>query len=108
MINPDAIIRLFNILAATLILVAIVFAVKMGHSHDWYDIDCCGGRDCRPVACDQLIEESDGSVLYLPSRTWFWRDQVHPSRDQRCHICTALPPDSAPGRAICAYVQQGS
>jgi len=74
--------------------------------HSWYDYACCGDQHCYPVACDQLVEETDGGWTYLPLKLHFYAAQVLPSKDGHCHICTAPQPSGQ--RALCAYIQTGS
>lgn len=66
--------------------------------HGWYDSECCGGMDCHPVPCDELLELSDGI---------HWKDlvfsgpKVRPSKDAFCHICE----DNLAGhRGLCVYI----
>ena len=72
--------------------------------HGWYSSSCCGGEDCRPVPCDQLVEDRDGRWLYLPTRNIFRREQVHPSQDRHCHVCLG----KVDNRSICLYIQNGA
>jgi hypothetical protein len=55
--------------------------------HGWYPIECCGGQDCRPVACESLISSPDGSVTWLGLH--FVREMVRNSKDRQCHVCVA-------------------
>lgn len=65
--------------------------------HSWYPITCCSGKDCYPVPCDQLIEQTDGSVLYHGIN--FMASMVHPSQDALCHVCLNTY------GAICVFLQ---
>ncbi len=80
----------------TLVLALLATAAS---AHEWYSAQCCGGRDCRPVPCEQLVEDKDGWWLYIPTGNRFEPLQVHPSQDRNCHVCISA------GRALCAYVQ---
>lgn len=57
-------------------LVVVVFA------HDWYPVECCGGSECRPVACWEIKHVENG---------WHYRGKlfrtVMPSPDGQCHAC---------------------
>lgn len=54
--------------------------------HSWYPIECCSDNDCRPVPCDELQEQADGSVKYRDSLV-FSKNQVKVSQDSNCHVC---------------------
>jgi hypothetical protein len=69
--------------------------------HSWYPKACCGGADCKPVPCDQLVETEKGWT-YLPTHDLFAWDMVQPSQDKQCHIC--INPNG--NRPLCAFIQQ--
>lgn len=52
--------------------------------HDFYPRACCGGRDCRPVPCDEVLPTAGG---------WSWNGiefsqlVMKPSPDGGCHVC---------------------
>ena len=69
--------------------------------HSWYPTYCCSGQDCRPVPCDQLIEQQDGTVLYQGIK--FLANTIHPSQDALCHVCYTL--SSTIVNPICAFLQ---
>ncbi len=75
------------------LLAAIVLA------HSWYPQGCCGGHDCAPVPCDQVIETKDG---YRVGSLLFTDPQVSPSRDAECHACVH---DGIP---LCLFIQPTS
>ena len=79
-------------------------------AHSWYPNNCCGGQDCHPVPCDELLAQKDGGVRWQdPSGTtytWDYR-QVQPSQDNQCHVCIVPPSEWAPeGRPTCAFTLQ--
>lgn len=69
-------------------------------AHSWYDPWCCNDKDCRPVPCEELVEQRDGTYRYqnyvVP------RDKVKNSQDAQCHICIY----NDQGR--CAYIQMNT
>jgi hypothetical protein len=75
--------------AAVLILVLITSAWP-ARAHDWYDRQCCGDNDCRPVPCEQ-ISAQNGGFEYRDARDratyFFTRDKMKPSFDENCHVC---------------------
>jgi len=50
-----------------------------------YPPDCCGGRDCRPIACSTVKDNPDGSVSW--TGLLFPRELVKISGDASCHVC---------------------
>ena len=79
------------------LLLCLIPIVAMAHG--WYPPDCCSGRDCLPIPCDQLVEQDNGNWLY--NQLVFLKQNVKPSLDKFCHICM---PNGVPG---CAFVQMG-
>ena len=75
-------------------------------AHSWYDARCCSGHDCHPVPCEDLRALSDGSAVFLPTGVPFFRENVLPSKDAQCHICTSRPATDS-GYGYCAYLMQG-
>jgi len=61
-----------------MLLVAIMLA------HSWYPPVCCGGHDCHPTPCAEIV---------VSHGVWRWHDlafaneQVLPSADDQCHVC---------------------
>lgn len=76
-------------------------------SHSWYDARCCSDHDCHPVPCQQLRQDPNGDATFLPTGVRFFRENVLPSRDAQCHICTSQPSVNR-GYGYCAYLFQGS
>lgn len=91
------------VLTKSILLLSIWFNSNV-YVHSWYDIDCCSGKDCRPIACDELIELDDGrfAITYNNYTYKIEKSNIRPSKDNKCHICI-------PGYGVprCAYVQQG-
>lgn len=56
----------------TLLLAATLLA------HDWYPTDCCSGRDCRPVPCDEIHDNEYRGAHFT---------SIRPSEDNQCHAC---------------------
>lgn len=82
--------------------------------HSWYPQACCGGYDCHPVPCDELLPQKDGGVKWMDENgttyTWDYR-QVQPSQDNKCHVCIVPPyPQEnggmVPARPTCAFTLQ--
>lgn len=77
----------------------LVLALTLAHS--WYPSDCCGDMDCKPVPCDQLIEQDDGKWEYTPTHNVFPQEQVRHSQDKDCHVCLG----ASDKRSLCAFIQ---
>jgi hypothetical protein len=88
-------------LGMAFLAIALIFTCSVVLAHEWYSYYCCGGKHCRPVACDQLIKNGSGWE-YIPERLTFEPNQILPSQDDNCHICVV---DQRP---VCAYVQSHS
>lgn len=76
-------------------VLALVLLLLAGEasSHDWYDSDCCSGRDCAPVAYEDVEQLSDGGWRYVPLNVKFTRGQVRPSKDNHFHVCVGESQD---------------
>ena len=93
------------------ILVILLLSITGAHAHEWYSNSCCAGIHCHPIdSCTEIIDKGKG---YLEWNGYtFSPDQVHPSQDNLCHVCT-VPYwennvlDTTKG-ATCVYIQQGS
>lgn len=80
------------------------------YAHDWYAPKCCSSMDCHPIdSCSELSENNDGSYSY--GKLTFSKDKVHPSEDNKCHVCIGkygafgtIPVDTP----LCVYIQEGS
>lgn len=83
------------------------FQVRKALAHDWYPASCCSGHDCHPIETDELIEQADGSWVYLPTKTVFPKDKIHPSRDNKFHVCIGTY-EFNKGQPLCAFILQGS
>jgi hypothetical protein len=53
-------------------------------AHDFYPPECCSGRDCRPVPCEQVSPAGAG---YRYAGRYFKPQAVRPSPDGQCHAC---------------------
>ena len=82
-------------------------------AHSWYPIECCKSKeehgDCRPVPCEELLEDQHGGVDYRApegSKIYVAPSRVHPSPDSKCHIC--YEPRGEGGVGFCAWLQYGN
>ena len=55
--------------------------------HSWYPLDCCGDRDCRPVACSEFSADGNGGVMFRGRSVP--RHQLRASQDAGCHVCSS-------------------
>jgi hypothetical protein len=86
------------LLAMLLVGVVTVAGILLAHGHEapsgWsYPGDCCGGQECRPIACSTVRDHPDGSVSWLG--LVFTPKQIRMSGDAMCHVCIGY--DSAAG-----------
>ncbi len=86
-----------------MIRVAIIATMLVAPVHNWYPSQCCGQQDCRPVPCDQLVEDRNG-WLFIPTGNRFTPLQVKPSEDRYCHVCLGLTDK----RSLCAFIVSGA
>ena len=90
---------------ATVLAVA-VFVLLITHAwgHDWYEPQCCSGRDCHPVDQTDLVEIENGCWKQLSTGLKYCGAMVRPSQDRHWHVC------HSPGGGVpyCAYIQTGS
>ena len=96
-----------RIIAPPLGLLLFLLASRPVASLSWYDGRCCSGRDCHPVPCDQLSTAAGGDVTFRPTGVHVFRENVLPSQDAGCHLCTSHP-ETNTVYGYCAYVQHGS
>jgi hypothetical protein len=83
--------------------VALVILHLAMPAHDFYSNQCCGGRDCHPVPCDEITSVGEG---------WQWKGEtfdrfmLHIAPDGNCHVCVA--PNFTSGRTVdrptCIYL----
>jgi len=59
-------------------------------AHEWYDPECCTGKDCHPAVSvemqengDYIVKSDDGETIVVPPHF----AGKHPSQDQKFHIC---------------------
>jgi hypothetical protein len=75
-------------LALSAIAAGLIVATPRAYGHEWYPIECCGGKDC--AAADSVVQRSDGSFLVTAHgmslvipEGYYWR----PSPDGQVHVC---------------------
>lgn len=56
-------------------------------AHSFYSAECCSGRDCHPVPCDQIVMMPNGDFRW--NKVMFNRSVMHVSEDGGCHVCVA-------------------
>jgi len=77
--------------------------------HSFYTADCCGGKDCKPVPCAEIVSTYDGFVWAHQNETIaFGRKLLRYSPDNDCHVCVARPEWSgASPYGVCIYLPTG-
>jgi len=62
---------------------SVAIAQSVPHNHSLYDTDCCQLSECRPVTCDQLRPQSDGSIHFNGIKA----DKIRPAKNDQCAVC---------------------
>lgn len=78
----------------------LLFALLFAHAaaSGWqYPKECCSDRDCKPISCTLLEEQSNGSLLDTTTQMSYPPQTIKPSQDGQCHVC-------ANGRPLCVFV----
>ena len=75
-------------------IVATILAI-----HGWYDLECCGDRDCYPVDSGVVKELKEGVVVQGFGILSYSDRRLRWSKDDRDHICAAR----SGGGLICVY-----
>lgn len=67
------------------------------NAHNWYDKDCCNGKDCFPVieiipdtSYDKYIIEMNGKTRVIMLDHEYKKaikNKIRPSKDEKYHIC---------------------
>lgn len=113
-------------LAVCAFFASLIWWIVPAEAHEWYDRDCCSGRDCAAVALDAAslarivdvgpagirirIEPGDHSVLphAFGERLFTWDDpQLRQSQDDNWHVC--ITPHQRPDlggahKVLCVYM----
>lgn len=77
------------ILAMFVLALFVLYATAHEAPSGWkYPTDCCAGKDCHPVACEELTERGDGGFDW--KNLHFGPFQVRQSGDHSCHVCHQL------------------
>jgi len=94
-----------------LVLSTVLLASSLGSglAHSWYPPACCSDTDCKPVPCEELVENDNGGVTY--KGTNFPKSMIHPSQDMQCHVCAGTYHQLDGGTQPiprCIFILQGS
>ena len=82
-------------------LLLVLFSCSQSLTHDWFDADCCSGKDCYVVPNNDAPYEIDNGK-------WRWhefvfdKNQVRPSKTGEWAVCIygKVTP-------MCVYIVQG-
>jgi hypothetical protein len=66
-------------------------------AHSWYPHECCSENDCKPVPCDEIMPQKDGSYLFRGMTFEKEKVKIPPAGITGCHACWL------PGRTYCIY-----
>ncbi len=85
-----------GILLALGVIIVMLAMIVHAFAHSSYPVWCCNGNndngDCRPVPCEQISENSDGSYTWNGIK--FAPAMVVPSFNKECHVCEATVTDA--------------
>lgn len=75
-----------SILPKAFLICILSILPTLCQAHSWYDLSCCGGSDCHPIAsCSDLKDDGKGGYTY--GRYHFDPSDVKASHDNQCHVC---------------------
>lgn len=87
------------IFGGVICLFCLLAGITTGKAHDWYDgltsprgIDCCGGRDCRPVP--YRLNANGHEEIEANGRWWpieYDKVLTLPTPDNQAHACWRNP-----------------
>jgi hypothetical protein len=83
-----------------MVLLKIIVISSLLFIHSWYPEECCSGKDCKAVPCEQITELNNGNLKYEALE--FSQEKIHPSQDKYCHVCAG---SSTPR---CIFIQQNT
>ena len=73
--------------------------------HYFYSAECCGGKDCHPVPCDEIVNDASG---FRWQNIHFDRKLMRVSQDGECHVCVSnyewATPTGPNGYGVCIYL----
>lgn len=90
----------FKPIALSLGLLQMVASTASAHS--WYPSKCCSDNDCKPVPCDEIQAQSDGSYMFRGMKFEKEKVMTLPAGQTGCHACWL------PGKTYCIYPNLGS
>lgn len=95
-----------KLITIVIIILGLITGLHQAEAHSWYPLVCCGGQDCHPVPCQDLINTGKDYVYH---GIHFLKEQVQPSLDNQCHVC--ISNENIPGMTPiphCAFIQLSS
>jgi len=97
----------FWLFVAAVFFLGFVCGVSITHAHDaptgWhYDLQCCSGIDCAPIAASRVKEGPTGYTMPNGEVVLYGDRRIHESKDGSYHWCT--PGGNQAGYTICLYV----
>ena len=69
--------------------IAAVLLASTSWAHEWYDLGCCGGKDCAEIERDQVRIKDNGYEVITPSGdvVFIHQNRTLPSHDDQFHGC---------------------
>jgi hypothetical protein len=82
-----------------MLLFVLLLGMHVAWSHEFYSSACCGDRDCRPVACEEIHSAGD---RWEYSGKFIEKFKTQASPDGKCHVCIGNLPWSV--SILCIYM----
>jgi hypothetical protein len=75
-------------LATVLLLAALALCslTRPAQGHDWYDEECCSGKDCAPAYPGEVVRTQEGWLI-VPLRITIPFARTRTSADDQFHYC---------------------
>jgi len=80
-----------------IVIAASLACLGSASAHDWYELGCCGGSHCGPVADGVVVERKDGVSVQGFGTLSYSDPRLRWSRDDRDHVC------SVGDKLLCVY-----
>ena len=68
-----------------MVLAKLILISQLLLAHEFYDPACCSDKDCRPVTCNEIVAQPDGTVKYKDFT--FNKRMFKTAPDGMCHVC---------------------
>jgi len=74
--------------------------VSCASAHDGYPYDCCGDKDCHPVACSEITYNGNGYYIW---NDIYFNAKLLRTEMPGCHVCVLVEPGKLP-QPYCIFI----